>query len=301
MPTLVSAHVAGDLTRKEQQQAQIAIAFVDRFVRQGWQFWLECLEKPKRGSLIARAKRSRDLSQVLDVSLLLGDANDHFLDIVDEFTQGYLPSFALYAVVRGALEADAWACWLAEPNLSDGERLARALTLRADSLFEMRRLDLPPKSNLPPGTTSAAHYARRLKRVLSAAKRWNLMAKRHRDGRVTFVDLPKVTQLLSRLLPTQVAKIRYGNKVRPLTLGERSYGELSARAHATSWALLSNVTSVKRNSKYQQFGEFSLDVLELIRLLAVAVNLHDMALMRLAPWAGAQPAAWGSRRGPMPW
>jgi hypothetical protein len=289
------------LSGQEAMRAQVTIGFLGHFVKSGWQFWLECLDKPARGSFIARAKRSRALSQALDVSLLLADANDHFLDVVDEFTQGYLPSFALYAVVRGALEADARACWLAEPGLTDRERLARALTLRADSLFEMRRLGLPPKSKLPPGLTSAGHYTKRIRRVVATGSRWKLVAKKHKDGRVSFVDLPKVTPLLVTLLPTEVAKIRYGNKVKRLTLGERTYGELSARAHATSWALLSNVASKRRLDSFRQYGEVNLDVLELIRLLGVAVSLHDEALQRLALWAGRQRQAWESMRGSIPW
>lgn len=289
------------LSTQEAMRAQVTIGFLGDFVQKGWQFWLECLDKPGRGSFIASAKRDRALSQALDVSLLLGDANDHFLDVVDEFSQGFLPAFALYAVVRGAFEADAWACWLADPYLNDGQRLARALTIRADSLFEMRRLGLPPKSILPLGVTSARHYAKRIRRVISAGRRWSLVPKVHKDGRVAFVDLPKVTPLLSTLLPTEVARIRHRNKVKRLTLGERTYGELSARAHATSWALLSNVASVRRVDKYRQFGQLNLDVLEFIRLLGVAVSLHDEALKRLALWAGQQPAAWEDRRGAIPW
>lgn len=282
-------------------RAQVTIGFLSDFVQKSWQFWLECLDKPGRGSFIVRAKRDRALAQALDVSLLLGDANDHFLDIVDEFSQGSLPAFALYAVVRGAFEADAWACWLADPYLNDGQRVARALTIRADSLFEMRRLGLPPKSNLPPDVTSARHYAKRIRRVIAAGRKWSLAPKTHKDGRVTFVDLPKVTPLLSTLLPTEVARIRYRNKVKRLTLGERTYGELSARAHATSWALVSNVASVRRIDKYRQFGQLNLDVMEFIRLLGVSVSLHDEALKRVALWAGRQPAAWEGQRGPIPW
>ena len=289
------------LSSQEAMRAQVTIGFLGHFVKSSLQFWLDCLDKPARGSFIARAKRSRALAQALDVGLLLADANDHFLDVVDEFTQGSLPNFALYAVVRGALEADARACWLAEPGLTDRERLARTLTIRADSLFEMRRLGLPPRSNLPPGVTPARHYVKRLRRVVATANRWKLIAKRRRDGRITFVDLPKATPLLVTLLPTEVDKIRYGNKVKRLSLGERTYGELSARAHATSWALLHNVSSTRRIDSFRQYGELNLDVLELIRLLGVAVSLHDEAIQRLALWAGRQPQAWESVRGSIPW
>ncbi len=290
----------GQMSAEEARRAQIAISFLNHFVREGWKFWLDCLEKPARGSFVARAKRNRGLSQVLDVSLLLADANDHFLDVVDEFTQGYLPNFALYAVVRGAFEADAWACWLVEPELQDKERLARTLTLRAASLFEMRRLALPPMSKLRPGLSSAGHYRKRIKRVIAAGRRQKLSPDWHKDGRLAFVELPKVTPLLRSLLPRPAIKVRYGNRVKPLTLGERTYGELSARAHATFWGLMSNVTAARRINKFQSLGVTELDVLDFVRLLGIAVGLHDKALKRVAMCAGFDPATWDTRRGNIP-
>jgi hypothetical protein len=290
----------GQMSTEEARRAQIAIGFLSHFVPEGWRFWLDCLEKPARGSFVARAKRTQGLSQVLDVSLLLADANDHFLDVVDEFTQGYLPNFALYAVVRGAFEADAWACWLAAPGLIDKERLARVLTLRAGSLFEMRRLALPPTSKLRPGLSSAGHYRKRIKRVIAAGRRQELSPMSHKDGRLVFVELPKVTPLLRSLLPRPVIKVRYGNQVKPLTLGERTYGELSARAHATFWGLMSNVTAARRIGKFQKMGVTELDVLDFIRLLGTAVGLHNEAIKRVGMLAGLDPAIWDARRGEIP-
>jgi hypothetical protein len=280
----------GALTAEEAQLSEVAINFLNRFVPQAWAFFFECQENPKPGSAIARAKRNRDLVLVLDVSLLLDAAGDHLTTVVNQFVHGLLPRFSLYTVLRGALEADAWACWLLDPTIDDNERLGRTLTVRADSLFEMKRLGLSPL-----GTTPARHYNKRIKRVLVAGKRWKLTPKTHKDGRVAFVAMPKVTPLLRSLLPGKSAK----NK--KLNVGDQTYGELSARAHGTTWALLNSMIGVVKLNQFQQLGYSGVDVVEFVRLLGEIVALHDEAMKRMAILSGLEPAAWEARRGEVPW
>src|SRR2546427_456760 len=137
----------GLMTPQESEQARIAISYLRRFVPEAWAFFLECQEKPMPRSAVARAQRNRDLVLVLDAS------RDFFITLVNEFVHGPLPRFSLYALVRGALEADAWTCWLLDPSIDDTKRLERALTLRSNSLFEMKRLGLPRT------TSPARHYS----------------------------------------------------------------------------------------------------------------------------------------------
>jgi len=279
----------GRMTLQEEQQARIAINYLRQFVERARVFFFECQERPGPGSSAARAQANRDLVLVLDASLLHDAASDYFITIVNEFVQGPLPRFSLYALVRGALEADAWACWLLDPRIDDTRRLERTLTLRSNSLFEMKRMGLPT------ARTSASHYRKRIKRVLTAGKRWKLTRKTHKHGLETFGDLPKVTPLLRSLL----AEISAENK--QLTVGEQTYGELSARAHGTTWALLSRLTPIARLSQFRQMGYSLLDVAELIRLLGVAVHLHDKATTWMALLAGIEPDVWQRQRGDLPW
>lgn len=283
------------MTPEEQVHAQIGINFLHQFVLEASAFFFECQENPKPRSVVARAKRSPDLVQILDATLVHDAASDHFKTIVNEFVNGPLPRFSPYTVVRSALEADAWVCWMLEPSLDDTERLGRALTLRSKSLFEMKRLGLPPKKRLPPRTTSTSHYNKRMKRVLASGKRWKLAAKTDKNGLVTFVGVPHVTPLLRSLLPEDFAKNR------KLTVGDQVYGELSARAHGTTWSLLSNITRVARLNQFQQLGYSELDVVEFIRLLGVAIHLHDRATTTMAALAGIEPDVWPDRRGDIPW
>ncbi len=278
------------MTAQESAQAHIAINYLRRFVAEARAFFLECQERPRPRSVVARAQRNRDLVLVLDASLLHDAAGDFFTTIVNEFVHGPLPRFSLYTLVRGALEADAWACWLLDPSIDDTKRLERILTLRSNSLFEMKSLGISPKSTSP-----ARHYNKRIKRVLAAGKRWKLARKTNKRGLETFVEMPYVTPLLRSLLPQTSAKNKH------LTVGEQTYGELSARAHGTTWALLSNITPVARLSRFRQMAYSELDVTESVRLLGVAVHLHDQATTRMAELAGIDPADWQKRRGDLPW
>ena len=286
----------GRLTPQEAEQAHIAINYLRRFVAEAWAFFLECQGQPRPGSAVARAQRNRDLVLVLDASLLHDAAGDFFTTIVNEFVNGPLPRFSLYAVVRGALEADALACWLLDSTIDDTKRLERVLTIRSFSLFEMKRLGLSP-----PATTPARHYSKRIRRVIAAGKRWKLTAKTNKHGLVTFVEIPRATPLLRSLLPQTSAKHKHKRKNRQLTVGEQTYAELSARAHGTTWALLSRTTARARLSRFRQLAYSELDVTELVRLLGVAVHLHDQATARMAELAGIDPAVWQTRRGDLPW
>ena len=282
------------MTPEEATWAQVGIGYLHDLVPRARDFFLESQENPRRASAVAKAKRNRDLVLTLDASLLHDAAGDNFTTIVNEFIHGQLPRFSLYSVIRGALEADAWACWMLDPTVDDVERLTRALNLRSQSLHEMRRLGLPRPGRS--GITPARHYSKRIKRVISAGRRWKLTLKKHKDGLVVLGSgAPKVTPLLRSLLPDAFAL----NK--KLVVGEQVYGELSARAHGTTWALLHKLVAVASFSKYQNFGYSELDVKEFVRLLGVAVYLHDEATARMGELAGIDRNVWAQRRGEIPW
>jgi hypothetical protein len=277
----------GKLSSEEAEALDRAIPFLRRFVPTSARFFNECQENPAQGSVIARSK-TRDLALTLDVSLLFDSACDHLTTVVNVVDGGLLPRYSPYTVVRGALEADAWLCWVLDTALTDLDRLARALTLRANSLYEARRIGAAPARLTP-----QRHYTKRMKRVFSVAKRWKLTPKTDNYGRVSFVTLPKVTPLLRALMPDPSPK----NKV--LTVGEQTYAELSARAHGTYWAALQGAVPVKRLDRFRVLGVTQLDVVEFVRLLGIVVSLHDEAMKRMATLAGRN--AWEQVRGTVTW
>ena len=280
----------GEMTPEEAQRAQAVVTFLNQLVPVGWAFFVECHKAPAEGSFLERAKKDSDLVLVLDAALWIDAAGDFFLTLVEEFQYGQIHRFAPYTSLRGALECDAWACWLLDPDAEDKVRVGRALTLRARSLFEMKRLRLPPGA-----TDHSKNLKERMERVTAAAERWGLRAHQPDSGRISFVPTPGATALIRCLLPDQSPLNR------ELSVGEQTYGELSARAHGTPWAMVSGTTPVEKLGEFQTLARSELDVLEFIRLLGVVVSLHDKVLRRVAVVAGVDSVVWDSRRGPIPW
>jgi hypothetical protein len=278
------------MSGEEERRANDAINYLNRFVTLAWNYFLHCRESAAPSSILARARADRDLVLVLDAALFLEAAADHYTTLINVFIHGPIPRYALYTVIRGALEADAWANWLLDPSIEDKERVGRALTLRANNLHEVKRMGLHPTS-----VSALDHYKARMLRVTEAGQRWNLNHKTHKDGRVVFVPAPGITALLRQLLPER------SEKNEELTLGEQTYAELSARAHGTPWALLNKAVPVNRLKDYQTLAYVEVDVLELIRLLGVAVRLHDEAITAIAALSSKPAAEWTSIRGAMPW
>jgi hypothetical protein len=279
----------GELTPEEAQRAQEAITFLNEFVPTAWAFFRESLNSPLADSFVARAKKDADLVLVLDAALWIDAAGDFLLTLVKEFQHGEIHRFSPYTSLRGALECDAWACWLLDPDSEDRVRLGRALTLRARSLFETKRLRLPFGA-----TGHSQNYKDRMERVTAAAQRWGLEAHQPDSGRISFISTPGPTALIRCLLPEQ------STRNRELTVGEQTYGELSARAHGTPWAMVSNTTPVERLNEFQTLARSELDVFEFIRLLGVIVSLHDKAIRRVAVASGVDAGVWDGRRGAIP-
>jgi hypothetical protein len=278
----------GELTPLEVERVQVVVTFLRQFVPTAWGFFMECQNSPQPGSFVARAKQDADLVLVLDAGIWIDAAGDFLLSVAEEFQYGEIHRYAPYTTVRGALEWDARACWLLDPDVEDRVKVGRALTLRARSLFEMRRLRLP-------SGTHQQNYVDRIKRVTAAAERWGLKARQLETFLVSFVPTPGPTALIRCLLPEQ------SNGNAELTVGEQTYGELSARAHGTTWAAVGGAIPVARLNEFQSLARSELDVGEYLRLLGIVVSLHDKAIRRVALAAGLDGGVWDQRRGHIPW
>lgn len=280
-----------DLTPAEARCADRVIRHLGPYVDTAWTFFLECTANPARGSAIYRAKRNKDLILTLDVSLALSAATDHFQTVANVFSAVPIPRYSLFSVVRSALENDARACWLLDPTIDDAHRLARALTDRAGSLFEFRRIGKKVGNRTP-----AQNYAWRIKRPLSAARRWNIGHTKYQDGRIVFGVRPKITNLTNDLLP---AKSLINKK---MTVGQHTYAALSARTHGDPWALVGTPVGRPGRLNRRQSGVMvGTDIEELVRLLGITLQLHDRAMTQLATLAGLEPGLWEERRGPWIW
>src|ERR1700682_6098176 len=139
----------GDLTPAEQRIAGVTLGYLERCTSVGAAFFAEILPQPIVGSIVHAAMRERDLMEpVLTAGMYLHVALDHYLTLRAMFVPTEVPptapvpelrNLSPYTLVRAAIEADAWACWLLDPAGSTTDRLARAMTVRALNLRAGKR------------------------------------------------------------------------------------------------------------------------------------------------------------------
>ncbi len=219
----------GKMTPQEERIAGVTVAYLHRCISAGDALLVEILRQPRAGSVAESSLRDKDLLEpILMAGMYLHVAVDHYLTLEAMFIPATVPpgapepgvrNYAPYTVVRVALEADAWACWLMDPRLTAIERLARNLTVRALNLRAVRRLDLADQR-------SDWNYDERIAQVSAVAARYHLKEFRNQEGDLYALGArrPEMVSLLNELLPEPNS----GPNAQPL--GSRTYGLLSPRS-----------------------------------------------------------------------
>jgi hypothetical protein len=260
----------GDLTPAEQRIAGVTLAYLARCMSAGEALYTEILARPSVGSAAATLLQDKDLLEALYVAaMFLHASRDHYLTIQSMFIQGEVPpgapvpvlrNYSPYTVVRAALEGDAWACWLLDPQATPAERAARGLTVRAMSIRDGRRLGLKLDNGKP------IDHAARFAQIAEVASRHNLEVKRTNDEYADILWVgaarPDVSRLLSELLPEKSADTNYA------PLGWHAYSLLSGRAHGSPWAALFKAKRGPRLGPHAGLADVVIDVVELMRLLS---------------------------------
>jgi hypothetical protein len=228
---------------------------------------------PADGSELATAKADANLYVAHSLAgILFQAAEDHLLLVAGTFVAGVIPRYGLYTVIRGALEAAAWCCWLEDPALSDKDRVARGLTERLTSLRELNKLG------------RAGKFAQQVKQMQDVAKQFDIalipMGKTNAEPLAFGAVRPKVTTLLRELLPQP------NYETAGLSLGEHTYKTLSARAHATGWALVEGAVPIEKVNDHTTLAYITADIPELLRVLRIAVDLHARAVLQRHKLAG---------------
>jgi hypothetical protein len=286
------------LTPIEQKYAGVTLAYLHRCTSAGSAFFAEILAQPRVGSVAESSLKDKDLMEPFYLAAMyLHVALDHYLSLQTMFIPSAVPAgaagpevrnYAPYTIVRGALETDARACWLLDPQLAPSGRIARALTERALNLREVQRLDLKSDSG------ERIDYAARIARVSEVAARHNLGQKLNSEQELVWVGerRPNMTELLNELLPER------GPDTNGEPLGSHTYALLSARAHGNPWAVLHNMQSAGSLGRHATVAEVVIDVIELMRLLSIALRLHSEAMRRAGLLDGRETVEWEKRRGP---
>lgn len=276
------------MTPQEQRIAAATLDYLLRSLKGGSTFFADARDRPQVGTAMEALLADKDLMEpILLAGMYLEVARDHYGAVLWAFVPpAEVPKYAPYTLVRGALEANAWACWLLDTSLTPAERLARSLTVRALNIREVRRLDL--------ADDHPDYYGKRIGQVKAVAARHQLPELTNKEGDLFAVGgrRPEMVALLDQLLPDQ----NVGPNAQPL--GSRTYGLLSARAHGNPWAVLHNVKRAEQIGPHSAAAEVELDVVEFMRLLRVAIRLHSEAMCRIAILNGQDPADWEKLRGP---
>jgi hypothetical protein len=287
----------GKMTPREEVYAGITTAYLHRCTSVGSAFFAEILTQPKPGSIAESSLKDKDLLEpLLMAGMYLQVALDHYQTVQSAFIPAQVPPgapaprlriYSPYTMVRGALEGDAWACWLLDPSVDHIERLARAMTVRAANLREVYRLGLTDDKG------KAVDYDERADNVAAVADRHNLEKKWNDQNELVWVGAPPtdMTRLLDELLPER-SPATNGE-----TLGWHTYGVLSARAHGDLWAVLHNAKRAGSMGPHVGIAEVVIDVVELMRLLNIALRLHSEAMRRAGVLDGRAPDDWEIQRG----
>lgn len=227
--------------------------------------------KPVDGSAIAAAKEDADLYVAHSLAGILFQASeDHLLLVLGTFIGGAIPRYALYTVIRGAIEAAAWCCWLEDPAISTTDRVARALTERFTSISALSKLGRAPK------------FDKQVAQMMSVASKYKIKPKNNKNAELIAFGKarPKVTDLLISLMPDATPETN------GLPLGDHTYKTLSARAHATGWALVEGAVPVAKADDHSKLMYITVAIPELLRVLRIASDLHCRAVRQRLQLAG---------------
>lgn len=288
----------GKLTETEARVAGVTFAYLTRCTSAGSALFAEILTRPRAESEAELALRDKDrMEPIVMAGMYLHVALDHYLSLRTMFIPSEVPpgapapevrNYAPYTIVRAALEGDAWACWLLDPSVDRIERLSRAMTVRAANLREVHRLGLTDDNGKP------IDYDERADNIAAVADRHNLEKKWNDQNELVWIGAPPtdMTRLLDELLPER-SPATNGE-----TLGWHTYGVLSARAHGDLWAVLHNAKRAGRMGPHVGIAEVVIDVVELMRLLSIALRVHSEAISRANRLDGREPGEWEARRGP---
>lgn len=149
--------------------------------------------------------------------------------------------------------------------------MARGLTERVTSIGELNKLG------------RAATFAQHVAQVQQVAARFGIIAipRSKKDPHpIAFGEArPTMTGLLRGLLPT------VGPDTAGLTLGEHTYKTLSARAHATGWALIEGKCPWRRSTTSDD-GLPDRRHPRLLRVLRIAADLHIRSVGQRMQLAG---------------
>lgn len=175
------------------------------------------VDAPLPNSEMANAYQANLRDPYQEAFLLLFAAQDHLRTILMVLKTGPLPGFSLYTLLRAAGEAEVRCRHLLDRQITEAQRLARALNERLHNLEESRKVEPDPKSG------------------------------QYYDGRIAHLEQRAVANGITPLRKNPTAPLSALGELRKkltdlfglyLTAGSTAYRYLSGYTHSMMWVVL---------------------------------------------------------------
>lgn len=259
---------------EETEQIQALREGLLPYTRASGDFRNSCLGVAAPGSASAAMRRLGFPAGEQGPGLRAWAAESNLMGFAILLSAEAIPNFAPQAVLRGALEGDAWALWLLDPSLSPKKRAARWLTARLENVNSYRRYKIPE---------ALSHADERTEEIVREATRLGLQPTvDEKTGSVVAIGKrpPTKSDLVAQLLP-DLNETSLG-----IEMGRLVYLYLSGYSHAELSAVLMGRRPLGPPGESSQPTLLPMGLGLVLLVFRCVLLLHDRMLTKTAQFEG---------------
>jgi len=226
-----------------------------------------------------RARTAHRWDAFEQVNHLLYSAEDHLRTMRIVLEAEFLPTYALFSLLRAAAEAVVSCAYLLDDSLSDTARMARGLNVRWENLEEQRKL-----------TGDASQFAARVAILEERAARNGIQ--------VFKVDPAKpATDFGERRLSEIALFSKYITPEKPdpnadKPIGELVYRYLSGHVHSAIWVKIANAEITATDEPGMSTVKLDLQFDWLALMLRMILRRHESNIVSLLALSGYPVMVW---------
>lgn len=239
----------------------------------------DAVESPVPDSPHGRARATKRWDAYEQVNHILYSAEDHLRTMRSVLEAEYLPTYALFSLLRAAAEAVVLCAYLLDDSISEAARMARGLNVRWDNLDEQRKL-----------TGDAKQFAERVATLEERALRNGIQVIKKDpakpDAHFGESRQSAVVLFSKYILPENPDP----NADRPL--GELVYRYLSGHVHAAIWVKIANAEITASDEPGMSMAKLDLPFTWLVVMLRMILRRHESNLTSLLALSGYALVVW---------
>lgn len=226
-----------------------------------------------------RARAAQRWDAYEQANHILFSAEDHLRTMRSVLEAEYLPTYALFSLLRAAAEAVVLCAYLLDDSISEITRMARGLNVRWDNLDEQRKLSGDAKLF---AERVAVLEERALNNGIQVIKKEPAKPDVHfGEGRQSAVAL--FSKYITPESPDPGAD-------RPL--GELVYRYLSGHVHAAIWVKIANAEITASDEPGISMAKLDLQFTWLVVMLRLILRRHESNLISLLALSGYPRMVW---------